>query len=211
MGARRKVTLSRRLNNPVRADSEQPLPQAGWRAPPGMPFRLGTASSVPPLFKDTGVNTAATAAEAGPTTGQVQRWHSSNGAKDSVPVNSGMQLWAAQGCADMNQSADNEAVNSVQLGQGGGDKQCRKRLAEATAVQPSSKRWRLQAHPDSVGISGQHSSLWETANVAGSGSRKAGREGPEGGWALSSAGLDVSSPAATRFHWFLEKMDQLAS
>ncbi|KAL3156293.1 hypothetical protein ABBQ32_012564 [Trebouxia sp. C0010 RCD-2024] len=65
-------TLSKRPNNPARADFEQRLPQAERRALPSMPFTLATASGMPPLFKDacgaTAADTAAAAAEADPIT-----------------------------------------------------------------------------------------------------------------------------------------------
>ncbi|KAL3152743.1 hypothetical protein ABBQ38_012333 [Trebouxia sp. C0009 RCD-2024] len=212
---RRRVTVSRRLNNPVRAESEQPLPQADWRALAGMPFRLATAPGVPPLFKDSCVPTAAdtAAAAADSTISQVQRWQSSGGEVARVPANSSMQLWAASECADMDQSPDSNGEGVVQRGRGRGSRLCRKRLAEATTEQPSNKKWRLQAHPESAGSMGQQHSSWWTADAAGNSSWKAGRDASEGGLALTSnhAGVGVSSPAATRFHWFLEKMDQLAS
>ncbi|KAL3152744.1 hypothetical protein ABBQ38_012334 [Trebouxia sp. C0009 RCD-2024] len=222
---RRRVSVSKRPNNPVKAESEQPLPQADWRAIPSMPFRLGTAPGVPPLFKDScgpkAADTAAAAADR--TTSELQRWHCSDGVVARVPGNSGLQLWAASDCTGMDhqtarESSNSKGVGNVQLGPGGVDKRCRKRLAEATTEQPSTKRWRLEAHPDSMGSMGQQHSSWLTADAAGflgygNASGKAGQEGVEGGLALHTnhAGLGVSSPAATRFQWFLGMMDQLAS
>lgn len=221
---RRRVTVSRRPNNPIRAESEQPVPQADWRAISGMPFRLATALGMPPLFQDscgpTAVYTAAAAAEAGSIISKVQQSQSSRGAVARAPANSGMQLWAAPEYAEIaaDQSADSKGVGSVQLGRRGDDKRCRKRLAEAATVQPSTKRWRLEAHPDSMRSMGQQASSRGTADVAGllsngSGSRNSGQEGAEGGLALytNHAVLGISSPAATRFYWFMERMDQLAS
>ena len=70
---------------------------------------------------------------------------------------------------------------------GRGSKLCRKRLAEATTGQPASKRWKVQAYPDSVGSMGQQTSSWATADVAGligNDSRKAGQEVVGGGFGL---------------------------
>ena len=163
---------SKRVTDPARASSEQPLLRTHSMALPSQPLphedvtTSAQAQDKRPIFWTTAVGTAATAAAAA-SASSMQRWEGDNLVGTVTNAAHVMQPAAHFGPAHTGNMADDSTLRqgaAVQLGQVGGARLSRKRLAEENDVQPAAKRWQLDGSLTS-GVS-KKNDMWGIATAA---------------------------------------------
>ena len=187
---------SKRVNDPARASSEQPLLCAHFMALPSQPLpheevtTSAHAQDEKLMFRTTAVGTAATAAA---SASRMQRWEGDSlvGRVSNAAHNSMMQPAAHFGLAHTGNMADVPLLRQgvgVQLGQVSGIKLSRKRSAEENDVQPAAKRWQLNGSLTS-GAS-KKNNLWGRASAArGLGGGSDGMEAAQAELGVAEGGM----------------------